>query len=221
MLHLLSREPVPQFFISFIGFAFVLVGFINLRITARSSTTATPFSIEDFEAGKRPEGNYIVLGKHVCLYAKGVYNYQKVIQTVDHTFYPVISEEAFNRYQSAPSGTQASFAVLVRTNRWRSVPDLKKFVEKNPIEHKNALQGLIVNGLKSLDHKEEVLLKEGFPTVDLKNVVILEAGGHPQPIAYSLGEIVAGCVFLVIMVPRLIKFFRKEHSASATTDGKT
>jgi hypothetical protein len=127
---------------------------------------------------------------------------------VNFAYYPIISEshpylqrvgEALERYGSWDDIPESErpvfddFSVLVRSERYKVV----RAVPGPDWDQADAVQGLIVNGVRSLGVEERNLLGSSFPTLNLDRVLILEEGRTPSSMTSCLGLLGSGAALLL------------------------
>jgi hypothetical protein len=81
----------------------------------------------------------------------------------------------------------------VRTGRFDKVSQLPKGVVKEA-----KVKGMIVNQISSLGWEEQKLIKESFPKLDFKDVLILQENRKPSGPATSFGMMGGGGVMILV-----------------------
>jgi hypothetical protein len=184
-----------------------------------SGTSSEPVAVEltDLESDPTPPNNHIEIGEHLAVYPGGVYAYRGSkygsdtpgpATKISYFYYPIISyDNSFvaemaalvEKYDTAeaipesePEPPITDIPVLVKTERFDTIGKIPM-----TIDAKDSIKGLVVNRIDSLDSEEEKLLKESFPQVDMRKVLILEENRKPASFFKSLGLIAVGLLFLV------------------------
>ena len=167
------------------------------------------------EAGEAPPNNYVAVKEGIALYPALVYSYPKnkydankeptPDTSINYAYYPIIStEHPFVRDMKAavaqPAGPDAlnvpvpkDFRVLVKTYKFKKIRDV-------PIRFdalKNT-EGLVINSISSLDNDEEKMIKESFPQLDTKRMLIIEEGRQPASPLKSFGMMGGGVALIAV-----------------------
>ena len=190
-------------------------GFKEYRVGSGAKAEPDAVVLADLEKGIQSiDNNHITVGEHVAFYGAALYEYKKSkyasggpkpTSKVNHAYYPIISAEhpfmqalgslaeEYGGLENVPEGTALpaidQFSILVKTSRFKTINSIPDGLE----EEKN-VQGLIINRIKSLDSKEVKLIKQSFPNLNLKQVLILDQGRKPTSVIGALAIIFGGLV---------------------------
>lgn len=210
---------MDRLFLLIIAAGIVMMFFGGREFIVSYDTHSEPQHMElaNLEQGIAPDNNYLELGRHWRLYSAIVYQYKrpknasqepKPDYRVTYAYYPIISDDHpfFNRLRelsakykgikTIPNNefpTLDEFAVLVKSNEFRTVGAIP-----DDWQEKEAIQGLVVNRITSLDEDEQRLIRENFPNLDFSKILILEEGREPASNRYSLGMMCGGLLGLLL-----------------------
>jgi hypothetical protein len=187
-----------------------------------AKATADPVSVDlaKLESGEKVDNNHLKIGPHYALYYSIVYSSKtrsrfiktkpNANQTVEYAFYPIVStsnpdmqaldklKKQFGGLENVPDNvdipTPEHFVILVKTKRFKTVGGLPT----DDIRSEDSIQGLVINDISSLDSKEEKLIKEDFPNLDVKKILILEDNRKPSSSGTAVGTMIGGgaCLFV-------------------------
>jgi len=170
------------------------------------------------EFGVDPPNNHVEIGEHLALYDALIYEYEERFSDptgddpgtkVNVTYYPIVSgshplakklEDLAKRHPDSitdadlESLAKEKFKVIVRTGRFNKVGELPK----GGVVHEEKVKGLIVNQISSLGWEERNLIKESFPNLDFKDVIILQENRKPSGPATSFGMMGGGGVMILV-----------------------
>jgi hypothetical protein len=132
---------------------------------------------------------------------------------VQAAYYPILSESHpfFQKIQSlAESGELEdglnpdllkpdTVAVLVKTEAYSTVGDVPV-----SIEHKDAVQGLVINAVRDPAEEEARLIRENFPAIDLEKLIVLEEGRTPSSVLSYLLFMGGGAALILLAVASFI-----------------
>lgn len=180
-------------------------------------TTQEPQSVELVELEKNSDitNNHLKIGAHQGLYPASVSECETDSEDdeataeskVNHTYYPIISNEhpflkqiddVINQYGDVDSVPDEewpeleSFSVLVKTRKFKTFGDIP-----DDWEDAKSVQGLVINRISSLDDEEAELIKSSFPSLDLEKVLILEEGRKPSSTAKAGGMMGGGGIVIL------------------------
>jgi len=201
------------------GAMLAFFGIQEFRVSQGTSVEPIEVELVDIETGKASENNHVRLGEHFAIYPGSVYQYRqgkyetgepKPSASVDYTYYPVISAdhrffeelgqlaEKYGTLDAVPDAEWpeiGSFSVLVKTKRFKTIRSIPESMNSE-----ESVQGLVVNLIGGLDSKEESLLRESFPTIDVNEILIIEDGRKPASLAKSLGMAGGGIAITLLGV---------------------
>ncbi len=194
------------------GGILAFIGGQEFLVSWGGGSSPLPVELADFEAGKTPERNYVEIGEHVAVYGGAVYSYSKSkydssepdsSTKITECFYPIIShshpfveglaklEEEYGSMDQVPDDAPFpdldSFSVIVKAKHFKTVGSIP-----DGLSVEDALEGLVINQIESLDKEEKDLIRSSFPSADLEHVVIIQAGRKPAPLIKSLGMVFGG-----------------------------
>jgi hypothetical protein len=86
------------------------------------------------------------------------------------------------------------FKVLVRSGRYNKVGELPK----GGVARLDKVSGMVVNQISSVGWEEQKLLREAFPEIDFKNILILQEGRKPSNPAFSFGMMGGGGAMMIV-----------------------
>jgi hypothetical protein len=195
-----------------IGGVMVFFGIQEFLVSRGTKSEPVAADLARLEAGDPAPNNFICLNDAVALYPATVYSYKKskynntpptATTSVNYSFHPVISKShpfiaslaalaaKHGGLQNIPDTEKVpeikSFAVLVKTHRFKTIGDIPEGARAEPSIH-----GMVVNQISSLVSDEENLVKQSFPGIDLTKVLILEEGRQPASLFKSLGLVFGG-----------------------------
>ncbi len=187
-------------------------GFQEWRVSSGASAEPEAVQLAEIEAGKTFDNNHVKFGPHVAVYGASVYEYSQSkydrsspndSTRVSHCFYPVLAathpfvtaidalEEQYP--EGIPDEVEfpdiSNFAVLVKTKRFSTIGSIP-----DGLAEEDAVQGLVINRISSLDKDEKRLINENFPGVDTHKLWILGEGRKPASIVFSFGILGAGAL---------------------------
>lgn len=194
------------------------MGWQECIVSRGAPATPTPVSLGSLETGTLLESNFIRLGQHVRMYSNSIYRYRKgsareggnplPSTPVTRTWYPVLSTEhpyiqavldlqdEYGAAENVPDDAWprlTSFRVLVKSSEFRTVGDIP---DENLIE--DSIQGLVVSRIETLEDDEARLLRESFPGIDPRTVLLLEKDRRPASAARYLGLLGGGGAGLLV-----------------------
>jgi hypothetical protein len=203
----------------FAGCGLTAWGWAQQRVSGKASTQPVVVDLAKLEARdkKGDLDNHLQIGPHYAFYYSCVFATKQKKQgrgrwvdtdKVDFLFYPIVSldnpevrelerlEKEFGGLDKVPDVVDLpqpkNFAVLVKTRRFKKVDD----IPREDFRKEELIRGLVVNEITSLTREEKALLKEDFPDIDFKNVIILEDGRSPVSSGVSVSAMVGGgCCF--------------------------
>ncbi|MCI0742281.1 MAG: hypothetical protein L0Y72_24885 [Gemmataceae bacterium] len=192
------------------------LGIQEYMVSSGASAEPAAAELVKLEGGEDPANNHLRVGRHLGLYSESVFSYRKKrgddgppsdATSVSYCFYPILSPghpfliELKNLTEKFPKGipldvpvpSADSFAVLVKTHRFKTIGDIPKM----PLPEES-VQGLIINQISSLGKDEQQLLKERFPRADFSKVLILQDGRSPAPL-WKWGGMIGGGGLLILV----------------------
>ena len=122
---------------------------------------------------------------------------------VDYCYFPVLSpahpavaelsqlDEEYGGLENVPPQALPkinNLAVLVKTEKYKTIGALPD----THLSSGSSVQGLVINEVDSLKKEEKKLVQQGFPTLNLDEVLIVEQGRKPAPLGKSMGMILGG-----------------------------
>jgi hypothetical protein len=211
-----AEAPVRNFLCGVIGLCLALVGWQEYTLMGHSRAEPAVVELAALERGEIPENVHLRIGRHWRAWDELIYRWEipqhqkepDQNSTVKFVYYPILSsshpylkrvDEALERYgswEAIPEQEQPKlddFTVLVRSQRITRVGALPD----GQWNESDAVQGLIVNGVRSLGIDERVLLQQSFPTLDLDAVLILEEDRKPASTVACLGMLGGGAMLLL------------------------
>ncbi|MCE5276906.1 MAG: hypothetical protein ABFD92_13660 [Planctomycetaceae bacterium] len=202
--------------VAVVGVAVLAVGYSQYKSSKGASTEPVRVTLEELEAGTAPPSAHLKLGPHVRLYPLCVYSYEfqpggpGPKTKVNYIFYPVVSQN--HPYlkllaQGAENAQLKSFAVLVKTDSFRSVGAIPNYDAESP-----SLQGLVVNTLLSDDDRRAI---RDVWKLDESKLVILAEGRKPA-YKWLMGGGIAAIALGVLLI--LVKLFKGHGDAFPTLE---
>ncbi len=205
-----------NFLLAGIGACLSLVGWQEYTLMGHARAEPASVEVADLERGQVPENHHLRIGRHWRAWDELIYEWEapkhqkepNPNSKVNFVYYPILSsshpylkrvDEALERYGSwedVPEAEQPrfdDFAVLVRSERIQKVGS----IPEGDWDEADAVQGLIVNGVRSLGVEERALLQRSFPTLRLDTVLILEEGRTPSSPVACLGMLAGGAGLLL------------------------
>lgn len=201
-----------------LGGVLAFIGYQEYKVSEGTSKAPVAVSLAKLEHGIDPPNNHIEIGEHVAVWDALIYEYEQTASDptgdkpetkVNFVYYPVVSGshtlaqkiEELNK-RDPDSITQdeidelskEKFKVLVRTSRFKTVGA----VPEGGIEKQEKVKGLVVNQISSLGWEERRLLKDSFPELDVKEVLILQEGREPASATKSFGLMGGGGVLILV-----------------------
>lgn len=205
-----------------IGGFVAFMGYQEFKVSSGASADPVDVELASLEQGGDVPNTHVRITEHLALYGGSVYEYEQgkhesgppgAGSKVNHCYYPILSAEhpfilsAINDDDSDDTEI-TDFAVMVKTQRFETVGSIP-----DGIDAVDAVQGLIVNRITSLDSEEKDLVRSSFPDVNLDRLLILEDGRAPASIAKS-GGMMAGGGLLSLVGIGLFFGGRKEEAAA-------
>ena len=197
-----------RWWILLIGLGLTVVGCEETRIAWRCTPEPETVELESLENGYRPKTDYLTLGPHLALMEDGVYQERvpkgqtptpsDVVNrkaTVNHVFYPVVSLQ--NPVARSADPAQATYSVLVKSGQFHTVGELFDRVGDGTPLRSDHLTGVVINEIDPIPKDERQLLIEGFPNVNLDNVLIVELDRKPRSRVGALLMLLAGLVIMI------------------------
>ncbi len=212
-----------NFLCAVIGSVLAVVGWQEYGLMGHSRAEPALVEMADLERGEIPENHHLRIGRHWRAWDELIYQWMRPkdqkeprpTDRVSFVYYPILSSshpyltrvrEALERYGSwddIPEKEQPvfdDFSVLVRSERIKAIGA----IPQGDWDEAEAVQGLIVNGVRTLSIDERVLLRQSFPMLDLDSVLILEEDRKPTSPAACLGMLggagLLGLTFLYFLV---------------------
>lgn len=226
----------------------ILGGFIAYNGTQElklaEGATLEPLSIElaEIEAGHVPDNPHLRIGGHWVMNHELVFSYQADrgdseedlagSQRLDFSYYPIVApendffaqledlEQLYGSLDEVPEERLpelSGFSVLVRTERYERLSDLPEPAWA-PAE---SVTGMVANQVRSLSSDEAALVQEGFPGVDVSQLLILEEGRQPKSATQSYTRIGGGALLALSPLAFLVVRARRrtgEPLEDATSD---
>ncbi|QDU90770.1 hypothetical protein Pla175_41830 [Pirellulimonas nuda] len=216
------------------GAVLAYFGIQELRVGMSSTPEPVGVDLAEVESGAIIDNNHWLLSEHVAVFGAAIYEYEKWTgnggKELDERtkctwcYYPVMSyDHEYVRTISALEAEYGSldkltdqelpaldgFKVLVRTKEFKTVGDIP-----SGLEGRNSVQGLVVSRIEGLGSDEKKLMSEGFPGLDLDDLLLLEAGRRPTSVAASSGMIAGG---VALLVAGAVWMLRRNGAADSTT----
>jgi hypothetical protein len=186
------------------------------KVGANATADPVDADLARLEAGDKLTNNHLKIGAHYALYYGTVYSYRtskssssrqepSAGQSIQYAFYPIISKsnvdlEELEKEIDEPGAKMKSipknFTVLVKTTRFKKVSALPD----EPIRAEESIQGLVINEISKLDEEEKRLIKQMYPDIDFKKVLILEDGRTPKSEATARFMWIGGIAAIVVGV---------------------
>ena len=200
-----------------VGGVLSFLGYQEYKVSQGASKDPVPMGLSKLEFGVDPPNNHVEIGEHMAIYDALIYEYEERFSDpegddpgtkVNVVYYPIVSgshplvkkiEDLLKRNpesitdEEIASITNEKFKVIVRTGRFDKVGQLPKGVVKE-----DKVKGLIVNQISSLGWEEQKLIKQSFPKLDFKDVIILQENRKPSGPATSYGMIGGGGVMILV-----------------------
>ena len=198
-------ERTPMGFMSimlivFGGFGILIGGMFCVQNWGASSTPVA-FTLEELEAGIEPPNIHLALGTHVALYDSAITAFMvKKGETaprrgakMNYTIYPIVSVDHPLAKETAVDFGSTVFKVLILSNRFYSAGEMPRLPRT---EH--SVNGLVLNGIRSVSLDEQHLIHSQYPNIDFSNVILLNQGLRPVPVVLRVGLIAAGIAFVLL-----------------------
>lgn len=202
-----------------------------------SGTTAEPIEVDlaEVEAGQQIDNSHWRLGPHLALYGGCVYECKVSKHATgepgpdarcNYCYYPVISyqhdyiqklaalQEQYGSLDAAPDNefpTLNDIKVIVKTKQFKTLGDIPEGMSEA-----DALQGLVINRITSLDDEEVELFHDGFPGMNVDELVLLEADRNPSSLALSGLMILGGAVLALAGLAWMVR--GSEEKADSTVE---
>lgn len=201
-----------------LGGVLAFLGYQEYKVSEGTSQEPVPVSLAKLEHGIDPANNHIEIGEHMAVWDALIYEYEQTFKDptgdlpqtkVNFVYYPIVSgshslaqkiDELNKRnpesitQEEIDELTSEKFKVLVRTSRFKTVGQ----VPQGGLEKHDKVKGLVVNEISSLGREERRLLKDSFPTLDVKDVLILQEGREPAGPVKSFGLMGGGGVLILV-----------------------
>lgn len=183
--------------------------------TLAANATMEPISVDlaKLESGEKLPGNHVKIGAHYAYYDNMVLvvETKNGFSTLQHVYYPIISPEhpdakKLQEVVKENGGVLAKvdpsllpdlshFVVIVKSKRFKNEADAQK---QDAVVEVNAVQGMVINDIDSLDSDEKKIIKEKIPSINFDKVLILEANRKPSSMNFALALLFGGiCLFSV------------------------
>ncbi len=206
--------------LALIGLGGVLsfIGYQEYKVSEGTSKDPVPVSIVKLEYGIELPNNHIEIGEHAAIYDALIYEYEERFSDptgddpgtkVNFVYYPITSqshplaeklEKWANRDPDSISDAEyealgkEKFKVLVRSGRYNKVGELPK----GGVARLDKISGMVVNEISSVGWEEQRLLKQAFPEINFKDVLILQEGRKPSSPAASFGMMGGGGALMLV-----------------------
>jgi hypothetical protein len=200
-----------------LGGVLAFLGYQEYKVSQGTSKDPVPVGLAKLEYGVDAPNNHVEIGEHMAIYDALIYEYEERFSDpegddpntkVNVVYYPIVSgshplakkiEDLARRNpesitdEDIASITNEKFKVIVRTGRINKVGQLPKGVVKE-----DKVKGLIVNQISSLGWEEQKLIKQSFPNLDFKNLIILQENRKPSGPATSFGMMGGGGAMILV-----------------------
>jgi len=188
------------------GAVLAFFGFQEFRVSSGTSSEPLAVNLAELERGEIPSNPHLTIGSHFALYGGCIYEFEQSkygsgqpsgSSKVTMCYYPIVSAEHPLIQAIANESEDFDFgnlAVVVKTKRFKTFGALPDDI----LAQENAVQGLLINKIDSLDGEEKKLLQESFPSVDVDKVLILQEGRKPSSVFLSLGMLLGGVVLSLL-----------------------
>ncbi|MEM7408688.1 MAG: hypothetical protein AAF430_00460 [Myxococcota bacterium] len=195
------------------------LGWQELTVSQGATELPMDISLSELESGSVPENPHLRIGDHYAMHHELVFSYRTERsqeneelgpeQKLDYAYYPIVAvdnrfiqewmnlEKLYGDAAEIPEEQYpdpVEFTVLVRTERFKTFGSLPDAGWNEETE----LQGLVVNKIRSLTGEEKALVGEGFPNVDLAQVLLLEEGRQPASATKSFAMMGGGAFVAVL-----------------------
>lgn len=201
-----------------LGGVLSFIGYQEYKVSEGTSKEPVPVSLVKLEFGVEPLNNHIEIGEHSAIYDALIYEYEERFSDptgddpgtkVNFVYYPIVSRshplaqklEALSK-RDPDSITDAEydaigkeqFKVIVRTGRYNKVGDLPPA----GVAPQEKIKGMVVNQISSIGWEEQRLLKQSFPNLDFKNLLILQENRKPSSPTASFGMMGGGGALVLV-----------------------
>jgi hypothetical protein len=203
-----------SFFMALLGCGLSAWGYAESQVGGKASAEPVAVDLAKLEAGQKATDNHIQIGPHYAIYdssmyllkqkKKGRFGRAQDTDKIENVYYPIVSadnpeakelerlEKQFGDLNDVPDNIDLpvpkKFVILVKTRRFKTVDDIPLvFFRKE-----NSIRGLVINEITSLTREEKNMIKEDFPDINFKDILILEEGRTPVSSETSLGAMVCG-----------------------------
>ena len=201
-----------------LGGVLAFIGYQEYKVSEGTSKDPVPVSIVKLEFGVDLPNNHIEVGEHAAIYDALIYEYEQSFSDptgddpktkVNFVYYPIVSQshplaeklESLSkrdpdsiRDEEYEALGKEKFKVLVRTGRYDKVGDLPQ----GGVARLDKVSGMVVNEISSVGWEEQNLLRQAFPDIDFKNILILQEGRKPSSPAASFGMMGGGGALMLV-----------------------
>lgn len=211
-----------RFVFALIGLGGVLafIGYQEYKVSEGTAKEPVPVSLVKLEYGVEPPNNHVEIGEHAAIYDALIYEYEERMSdptgedpgtTVNFVYYPIVSqshplaeklEQMSKRDPESVSDDEyealgkEKFKVLVRSGRYNKVGELPQ----GGVARLDKVSGMVVNQISSVGWEEQRLLKQAFPNLDFKDILILQEGRKPSSPTFSFGMMGGGGALALVGV---------------------
>lgn len=201
-----------------LGGVLSFIGYQEFKVSEGTSKEPVPVSLVKLEFGVEPPNNHIEIGEHAAIYDALIYEYEERLSDptgddpgtkVNFVYYPIVSqshplaeklEALAKRDQDSITDAEyeavgkEQFKVIVRSSRFKNVGELPPM----GVAHQEKVKGLVVNEISSLGWEEQQLIKQSFPNLDFKNLLILQENRKPASPVTSFGMMGGGGALVLV-----------------------
>ncbi len=203
-----------------LGGVLSFIGYQEYKVSEGTSKDPVPVSIVKLEYGIDLPNNHIEVGEHAAIYDALIYEYEERFSDptgddpgtkVNFVYYPIVSQshplaeklEAMSK-RNPDSISDAEyealgkekFKVLVRSGRYKKVGELPK----GGVQRLDKVKGMVVNQISSVGWEEQRLLRQAFPEINFKDILILQEGRKPAGPITSFGMMGGGGALMLVGV---------------------
>ncbi len=206
-----------------IGCGLVVAGLLTLQ--EHLVITAEPVEVNLYilEQGGGVDSRHLLIREHIALFSKAVYTYHipegasdepQPAYAVDHIYYPIVSTshphvkevarlarkyKGVHRIPAAAMPELENVAVMVKTNRYRTVDEIPKEGERIRI-----LQGVVITHPFLPAPGDKKMVAQKYPSLDFSDVLVIEPNRIPPEPYIAFGMIGGGGI---VMMLGMIFFF--------------
>ena len=201
-----------------LGGVLAFIGYQEYTVSQGTSKDPVPVTLAKLEYGVEPPNNHVEIGEHLALFDALIYEYEERFSDpegddagtkVNVVYYPIVSgshplakklgDLAARDFESVSDEeldaiAKEKFKVIVRTGRYNKVGDLPP----GGVVQQPSVKGMIVNKISSLGWEEQGLIRQSFPNLDFKDLLILQENRKPSGPATSYGMMGGGGALVLV-----------------------